>query len=271
MRNAIAALVLSIAHVHGFIAPRSLSILSAHIVRSLRCVESCRNSGKGEANLSALVPLVWVEDAEHDFVDEDENLEDGEICIKSMKAFASPTGTFASSPRFLGAGALVQRPSEYQICDVWMADSILDEGGPNLQFQGALKLLDQLLLFDLERFANDPILGLQSFVVQWGSLESPFTCASYMAAKSRGFRPLRELGRLSSIYMLTMYNNDFDGMVLDVVEGKKIYSMVAEAEQSPTFTQPSEEQRVASTIYSLLPDDQTIRRFTHKRFTIPKQ
>jgi hypothetical protein len=228
---------------------------------------------RATSTLYGHLPVIWVEDAEADFVDEEENLEDGEVCIKSLKAFASKpvaeTEEDSSEPRFLCAGALVQRPPSSQVCDAWTADSILMEGGPNLQLQGALKLLDELLLFQLRRHSDNPILALQTFVVKCGSLDSEYTCASYMAATARGFRPLRELVRINSIYTASCYDNDLDGSVLGAQEGKEIYRKLAFIEEDESVS--LEDQRIASTsIYHLLPDDDTIRRLTHKRYTSPK-
>jgi hypothetical protein len=223
------------------------------------------------------LPVVWVEDAEDGFVDEDENLEDGEVCLRSLKAFASKPvedeedDSSCSQSRFLCAGALVQRPwslSHVPVCDAWTADSILTEGGPNLQLQGALKVLDELLLFQLQRHGDDPILALQSFVVRCGtSLDSEYTCASYMAATARGFRPLRELVRINSIYSDSHYDNDLDGLVLCADEGKEIYRKLASEGKDLV----SMDSRIASTIYHLLPDDDTRRRFTRKRYVSPER
>lgn len=144
-------------------------------------------------------PRVWIEEAEEGFVDDEENLEPGEVCLRSVKSFASGVpleGAAAASNnraapgdsntvpsirvdfdikeeeeecdrRFLSAGALVQRPrydcepensngsATYSdntgICDAWMADSLLKEGGPNLQLKGALLVLDDLFLHHLQR------------------------------------------------------------------------------------------------------------------------
>ena len=211
-------------------------------------------------------PSVWIEEAEEDFVDDEENLEEGEVCIRSVKAFATPLEP-SEDPRFLCAGALVQRPPASLVCDAWTADSILEEGGPNLQFQGALQVLDDLLLCHLERHSENTVLGLQTFVVKCGSLESDYTCASYMAAKSRGFRPLQELLRVNSIYTLSHYSYDLDGMVLDVIQGRKIYEQMATCEVGKLSEKASQ---MAAKIYRRLPDDDTIQRCTHKRFTAPK-
>ncbi len=252
-----------IACVHGFgpISPTTRNTIS-------RCFHG--NALKYASTSHERLPVVWVEEAEDDFVDEEENLEEGEVCLKSLKAFASAPTTHPSSfPRFLCAGALVQRPSKYQVCDAWTADSLLDEGGPNLQLQGALKLLDELLLFHLHRHVDNTILGLQTFVVKCGSLDSHFTCASYMAAKARGFRPLRELVRVSSIYVPSLYDHDLDGMVMAAEEAKEIYRKLAFS--TGDESQSSDEQPIALTIYHLLPDDDTVRRCTHKRLIVPKQ
>lgn len=226
-------------------------------------------------------PIVWVEDSEDDFVDEDENLEDGEVCLKSLKAFSSKPvaateddnddGDYFAEPRFLCAGALVQRRPESQVCDAWTADSILMEGGPNLQLQGAVKVLDELLLFQLQRHSDNTILALQNFVVKCGSLDSEYTCASYMAAIARGFRPLKELVRVDSVYTSSYYDNDLDGLVMDAEEGRDLYRKLASIENDESSKLSIDDLRIVSTIYRLLPDDDTIRRFTHKRYTSPRK
>jgi len=43
-----------------------------------------------------MVPKVWIEDSEEGFVDEDENLEPGEVCLKSIKSFAGPLAGHAT-------------------------------------------------------------------------------------------------------------------------------------------------------------------------------
>lgn len=218
------------------------------------------------------LPAIWVEEAEDDFVDEDENLEEGEVCLKAVKAFSSPPWSTTnndddSEPRFLCAGALVLRPPESQVCEAWTADSMLDEGSPNLQLQGALRVLDRLLLFHLERHCENTILGLQAFVVKCGNLDSEYSCASYMAAVARGFRPLRELVRVSSIYTASFYSNDLEGLVFNAGEGKTIYQRLAMTDVDSSWSM--DDQKVASTICHLLPDDDTIRRCTHKRYISP--
>jgi len=211
-----------------------------------------------------LPPTVWIKDAGEDFVDEDENLEDGEVCLKSVKAFASPVLVEDDEPRFLSAGALVQRPlvgeSIRLVCDAWTADAILDEGGPNLQLQGACLVLDELLLFHLEQQQADPIVALQTFVVQCGSIEKESSCASNMAAKSRGFRPLQDLFRESSVYTKSTYfGGSLDGMVLDIEKARGAYGRLIEMDCPNHGT--------ISKILQLLPDDDLVQRFTIKRFS----
>lgn len=166
---------------------------------------------------------VWIEKAEDDFVDEDENLMTGEICLASYKAFAqqqllpeiaegedrarahltsfTTTARSAQEKRFLGAAALVQRSSKSTICDCWMADTLIDE--TNVQLKGAILLLDQLFSIHLRNTTwisnrsrdkgNCLISPLYSFVVQCGRPDSEYHSASYMAALNRGFQPLKDL------------------------------------------------------------------------------
>ncbi len=143
---------------------------------------------------------VWIEEAEEGFVDEDENLMMGEVCLRAVKAFASHDD-HEDHPRaqgddkeeeilFLGAGALVQRPGS-KIYDAWMADCLLDE--TNLQFEGAVRILDDLFGHHLNTSnAQDVNEIISTFVVQSGVMESEYHSASYMAAISRGFKPLKE-------------------------------------------------------------------------------
>lgn len=178
---------------------------------------------------------VWIEDAEEDFVDEDENLMMGEVCLKSIKAFAQDITNVNGDgdnhdddknlhhgdnheKRFLGAAALVQRPTPFQhIHDCWIADALMDE--TNVQFKGAILLLDSLFLchlqgtmkgttttnttsttntitantnqsWSLHRNIQDAV---SSFLVQCGHPDSEYHCASYMAALSRGFKPLKDM------------------------------------------------------------------------------
>jgi hypothetical protein len=233
-------------------------------------------------------PLVWVEDAEEGFVDEDENLESGEICLKSVKAFASSSAADSTisiretnkddNQRFLCAGALVQRPTAADdpfspvICDAWMADAILNEGGPNLQFQGALQVLDELFLFHLERYYGNSsgsaqntgsnqsraVEALRTFVLHSGeSVENEWACASFMASQARGFVPLKDVVRTSSIYSSHFFENDLDGLVFDPIKGTELYQRAT----SDTTKQ----------ILRLLPSKDTLQRYTTKRFTISSE
>jgi len=256
-----------------------LWLLAAKLIFSSTCVLGFSNSAgrsKQTKKFQSLadaetggygnVPKVWVEEAEEGFVDEDENLEEGEECLVSLKAFASnPSAEGDDSVRFLCAGALVKRP-ESLVCDAWTADSILDEGGPNLQLQGAVKVLDALLLHHLRNYQENPILGLQTFVLKCGVPDSEYTCSSYMAATSRGFRPLKDMVRIDSIYSSTIYDNDLDGMVLEPLQGRAIYEQIGSQviEESPSLL---EDKWRASSIFEALPDEDTIRRCTSKRFT----
>ena len=204
-------------------------------------------------------PLVWIQPAEADFVEDEENLEEGEICRASYRAFASSLSTTqVREPRFLGAGALVQRHADTQVCDAWMGEAPLEEGGPNLQFQGACQIFDQLLVDHLTFHRkqsgatkqtqgyekNDeknqmtrnfnPIEALQTFVVQCGgenddkddipnALQNPYVCASYLAATSRGCEPLEQILRVNSIYTPTTYEHNSEGMVLNLPKARQVY------------------------------------------------
>lgn len=217
-----------------------------------------------------LPPQIWIQEAEDDFVEADENLEEGEVCLCSYKAFASSTNTNKAmeirEPRFLAAGALVQRPTTTSnnsfICDAWIADSILEEGGPNLQIQGACQLIDQLLCDHLMRNENS-IMALQSLVVQ---VDDDSSSASYQASLSRGFQALKDRVRATSIYTSTLYDNNLEGLVLDETRARTIYSKLL---QDRTLDTRSKER--ISTILHLLPDDDTIRRCLYKRYQVPSK
>ena len=211
-------------------------------------------------------PTVWIEDAEDNFVDEDENLEDGEVCLKAIKAFASnpDSDDEHAGHRFLAAGALVRRPNS-KVCDAWTADAFLDDGGPNLILSGASLILDELLMFHLKqkKSDDDPILGLRTFVLHCGKdTNSEYTCASYMAGQSRGFQLLTEQLRKSSIYSPYLYQNDLDGFVLDPELAKERYNLLMQTETTYNISE------LAKELIDLLPGDETIQRFTTKRYTI---
>ncbi|KAG7349771.1 hypothetical protein IV203_012368 [Nitzschia inconspicua] len=234
-------------------------------------------------------PIVWVEDAEDGFVDPEENLEPGEICLKSVRAFATnpaddPTnninsnGDYHDNLRFLCAGALVQRPVDVDntipiICDAWMADAILNEGGPNLQLQGAIQVLDELFVSHLEgHIINRPpgfsrnsrtteedpdVAALRSFVLHCGdSVDNQWTCASFMAGQARGFAPLKDMVRTSSIYSSNFYDHNLDGFVFDSSKGMELYRSAATTSET------------ANRIHRILPNKETLQRYTTKRFTI---
>ncbi len=258
--------------------------------------------------LYALPPRVWVEEAEEGFVDEEENLEPGEVCLRSVKSFASAAPNNSDgkiridfdiddveNQRFLSAGALVRRPSYENddangICDAWIADSLLNEGGPNLQLMGALLVLDDLFLDHLQRELENhraknqmenenpskdqddddswAIRALQDFVVHCGDDDgddsedglwrsTSHVAASEMAASLRGFVPLGELVRKDSIYTVRHYDADTSGLVLDPSLALERYS-ANETEHSTT----------AESIAALLPSEETVARHTTKRFTI---
>jgi hypothetical protein len=171
---------------------------------------------------------VWIEHADDGFVDEDENLMTGEVCLRSMKAFASDPDD--GEKRFLGAAALVSRPSsdsDSDICDCWMADSVLKE--TNIQVQGAMLLLDDLFYYHLQRSNANTVEGMiSSFVVQSGSAESEYHCASYMAALNRGFKPLKDLTYDQShayahLEHLDLEDEDLDSLVFDISSGIERY------------------------------------------------
>eukprot|EP00537_Pseudo-nitzschia_pungens_P005593 CAMPEP_0172367116 /NCGR_PEP_ID=MMETSP1060-20121228/19300_1 /TAXON_ID=37318 /ORGANISM="Pseudo-nitzschia pungens, Strain cf. cingulata" /LENGTH=441 /DNA_ID=CAMNT_0013091241 /DNA_START=102 /DNA_END=1427 /DNA_ORIENTATION=- len=370
-------------------------------------------SPPGFALGSRLPPSVWIEDAEEGFVDEDENLEPGEVCLKSVKSFASGVVSDRAvdirlirevgdgfrgnerddetvEKRFLSAGALVQRPSySYSdkeeradgqwndagntseedssslaaaaptappptatatapttttafICDAWMADSILSEGGPNLQLQGALQVLDDLFLFHLQREQqqqmqqmqmletqnqqhNEPendekatsrdasekktfpdptsfgVRALRNFVVHCGDDDDDYNndddddvddalggidarrsyrseqyvAASRMAARMRGFAPLREMVKVDSIYHSQYYDHDLSGMVPDCRVLPDLYRRAAressDGSDSDGNGNGAATHHKAKLICELLPDDETIARHTTKRFSIGRR
>jgi hypothetical protein len=197
------------------------------------------------------VPDIWVEDAEDGFVDSQENLEEGETCRLSLKAFASDPDD-EEGERLLCAGALVQRPAS-SVSDAWTADAILSKGGPNLQLNGAVKLLDEMFLFHLKNDPNNPG-ALKNFVLKCGSSTSEFSCASHMAGQLRGFRPLRDMVRVNSIYTVEHYEEDSDmeGMVFDYQLGKRSYEQVA----------LTSDWEMAAEIWSLLPDPDLVESYT---------
>lgn len=179
---------------------------------------------------------IWVEEAEDGFVDEEENLETGEICVKAVKAFA--TDPDETDHRFLCAGALIKRPDS-DVYDAWMADSLLDE--PNTQFKGALLALDYLFAHYLEHQDSSETTVEEisaRFFVQCGSINSEYHCASNMAARERGFRPIKDFinvvdevsgtSNSSCSHRVLEYidtdEEDIDSMIFDVDKGISKYS-----------------------------------------------
>ena len=178
---------------------------------------------------------VWVEEAEDGFVDEEENLMTGEKCVKVVKAFATDPDD-ENDHRFLCAGALIKRPDS-DVYDAWMADSLLDE--PNTQFKGALLALDYLFAHYLEQciqFGQDSSETTfeeisAKFFLQCGSINSEYHCASNMAARERGFRPIKDFinaSDSSSSHRVLEYidtdEEDIDSMIFDVDRGVSKYS-----------------------------------------------
>lgn len=199
---------------------------------------------------------VWIEEAEDGFVDSEENLEEGEVCIRAVKAFASnPDEEREGGKRFLCAGALVQRPKvegHVALYDAWMADSVMDNGGPNLQKLGALKIIDELFLYHLEHNQDDGISALKSFMVQCSG-EDDFTCASYHAILDRGFAPICELlQQEKTIYNLDDYPGEFsdlEGNLFNCTVGIPRYEQLASA------TSMNSDSMVASKIIKRLPNE----------------
>ena len=96
-------------------------------------------------------PVILVEEAETGFVDDKENLEEGETLLRAVKAFGLCGGGQEDAARrkdFLCAGALVQRPTyDATTHDIWVADSLEEDGlSPNLQVKGAMQVIDELLV-----------------------------------------------------------------------------------------------------------------------------
>ncbi len=177
---------------------------------------------------------VWIEEAEEGFVDEDENLMMGEVCLRAVKAFAThdhedqlqAQGEENEEKIFLGAGALVQRPPPSKICDAWMADCLLDE--KNLQFEGAVRILDDLFGHHLKTSnAQHHHEILSTFLVQSGAMESEFHCASYMAAISRGFKPLKDIQSEDHVVWdyLDSEDEDIDALIFDISSTQGYFSM----------------------------------------------
>jgi len=151
-------------------------------------------------------------------VDEEENLEEGEVCVLALKAYsfsgaraeemdgegavdcADDEKRCRGDRRFLCAGALVRRPaSAGGTYDAWTADAETDGDEVNLQLEGAFRVLDGLFLRYLEERAGEGALSrsgttllgrlFTDLAIQCGTPNGDCTCASYRAATLRGFRP----------------------------------------------------------------------------------
>lgn len=165
---------------------------------------------------------VWIEEADDGFVDEDENLMTGEVCLRAVKAFARFDDD--DEPLFLGAAALVSRPPPCShVRDCWTADSEAEE--TNLQLKGATMMLDDLVLWHSTRPARgcddddaDALLLLRDLVVRCGPADGALSCASHAAARRRGFVPDPEV----------------DGMVFDAAIGVERYAAAASANETAT-------------------------------------
>ena len=171
---------------------------------------------------------VWIEEAEEGFIDDDENLMTGEICVRSMKAFVTFDDN-QNKKSLLCAGALIKRPLS-NIYDCWMADSLFDE--TNIQLQGAKMILDDLFYFHLNRSNSNTLEEMTSnFIVQSGYAESDFHSASYMSAIQRGFKPIKEItmyGQIpiaSHLKHLDVDNEDSDALIFDIFDGIERYTM----------------------------------------------
>lgn len=229
-----------------------LAILT--MVSSLHPFLSSLNRNHHTARMIPLECLrVWVEDADDGIVGDDNvhtlALEGRrEVCHKAVKAWAS--GVDSSDHRLLCAGALVERPNH--VSDAWTADAVMNNGGPNLQLQGAIQVLDDLFLCHLKRYI-DPIEALKHFVVQCGELESEWSCASHMAALARGFVPLRRCQHTALYADLDNDNKYLDSMVFDFKIGRTLYQQAAMIDNDMAT--------IAERILCLLPDPDEMERY----------
>lgn len=220
----------------------------------LRCFHAFYVSTLTSNNLrqsidSALKVRVWIEQAEENFIDSDENLMHGEVCLRAIKAFANdPNGS--DEKRFLCAGALVQRPNS-NIRDAWMADTLTEE--PNIQMKGASLILDDLFYHHLTTSnAHDLYEVISTFIVQSGRSESEYHAGSNFAVRSRGFKTLEKLFYdegdidggiipVKDLYRkhLIFENEDIDSMVFSVHDGFNCYASLSDDSTAPLASKVS--------------------------------
>eukprot|EP00536_Pseudo-nitzschia_multiseries_P008490 jgi/Psemu1/305745/fgenesh1_kg.216_\ len=90
-----------------------------------------------------------------------------------------------------------------------------------------------------------------------------------MAARMRGFVPLREMVRVDSIYHSRYYDHDLTGMVPDCRTLPDLYRMAAR--EGNNNSNDDDATHTARRICELLPDEETIARHTTKRFSIGRR
>ena len=155
--------------------------------------------GAGGDDRAAFLPRgIELREAEAHFVDEEENLEEGEKLLRAIKAF-DERGVM------LCAGALVRSTHDenYEtdgwdralqllsdtssgesevryFHDLWLGDSIESGVGPNIQMKGALSVLDCLFLHHLRHASASEKFRVHA--------DGDLASASRSAARSRGFK-----------------------------------------------------------------------------------
>ena len=177
-------------------------------------LSAAQGGGEGTGKSLVLQGGVEIREAEEHFVDEEENLEEGETLIRAIKAF-DDRGVL------LCAGALVRstlrenypdREAQWDAAalhlsagdrgsagggegdaakeeifhDLWLSDSIESGVGPNLQIKGALAVLDCLFLHHLRHceYFGMRFRGMAHFRVH---AEGEFASSCRVAAQQRGF------------------------------------------------------------------------------------
>ncbi len=158
-------------------------------------------AGDGRAGFSRGIEL---REAEAHFVDEEENLEEGEKLLRAIKAFddrgvmlcagalvrsthdenyeISPSDQWDNALQALSGSQGADGAGRAVRCfhDLWLGDSIESGVGPNIQMKGAQGVLDCLFLHHL-RHAE----ASEKFRVH---ADGDLASASRSAARSRGFR-----------------------------------------------------------------------------------